>query len=210
MARVPVAQRRREFIEAAIDVIATRGIDGATTRRIAEQAQANVALLHYCYDSKEDLFSDVYDHVTREFREVVQASGPHMTVTDAALQILRAVMDGYLREPNFAAATMELISWARRQHGDRGIKVYEGAFGAVRDTISQAHCDRPLEPTDIDDITYVIASLADGFGMTWYTLGDRSAAERQIDVNCSVLRSWLADRFGLESSDPPHTQLANT
>ena len=31
---------------------------------------------------------------------------------DITVEILRGVMAGYMRAPNFAAATIELISWA--------------------------------------------------------------------------------------------------
>lgn len=206
MARIPVAQRRRDFIDAAVEVIATHGIDGATTRRIAEQAHANVAMLHYCYDSKEDLFSDVYEYIAGEFREVIQGSDPHSTVTDAAMQIMRGVMLGYLRSPSFTAATLELISWARRQHGDRGIRVYDQAFDAVRDVLRESGSQQPLDPAVIDEITYVIATLADGFAMNWYTYGDRAATEQQVEINCSVLRSWLAVRLAAEPAPAPRAR----
>src|SRR5262245_5461833 len=119
MARIPVAQRRQELIHAAVEVIASHGIDGATTRRIADQATANVARVHYGWDSKEELFSEVFDYVTGKYRDVIDGSGPHTTLPEAAEQVLRSVMQCYLDSPSFTAATFELVSWARRQHEDR-------------------------------------------------------------------------------------------
>src|SRR5688572_24651101 len=97
--RIPAAQRRQDFILAAVEVIADHGIDGATTRRIAEQAQANLAMLHYRYDSKESLFADVYEYVAGKYREVIQESDPHGSLPDTARQILRGVMECYLDSP---------------------------------------------------------------------------------------------------------------
>ncbi|MER7190641.1 TetR/AcrR family transcriptional regulator [Streptomyces flaveolus] len=194
--RISVAQRRSDFINAAVEVIATHGIDGATTRRIAEQAQANLAMLHYCYDSKEDLFADVYDFVAGRFREVLKDVDPHADLMDSARRLLRSAMECYLESASFTAATMELVSWARRQHGDRGIAVYDQALDAVRDVLRSAPSDHPVEPETIDQIAYVIATLADGFALNWHTYGDRSAATEQMDITTSVLDSWLAARLG--------------
>lgn len=196
MARISAAQRRSDFIVAAVDVIATHGIEGATTRRIADQAKANLAMLHYCYDSKEDLFADVYEFVAGKFRDVVATSGPYSSVTDAARRILRATMECYLESPDFAAATLELISWASRQHAVGGIAVYDQALEAVRTVLREASAEQPLEPQTIDQIAYVIASLADGFAVSWMTYQDRSAAAEQIEVATGVLESWLSTTLG--------------
>ncbi|MCZ0991077.1 TetR/AcrR family transcriptional regulator [Streptomyces diastatochromogenes] len=196
MARISVAQRRSDFINAAVEVIAVHGIDGATTRRIAEQAQANLAMLHYCYDSKEDLFADVYEFVAGRYRDLVKSSDPHSTLVDTARQLLRGVMEWYLESPSFTAAALELINWARRQHGERGIAVYDQALETVRAALRGAASEHPLEAETIDQIAYVIATLADGFALNWLTYGDRAAATEQMETAVSVLESWLAARLG--------------
>lgn len=195
MARIPVAQRRRDFIEAAVEVIAAHGIDGATTRRIAEQAKANVAMLHYCYDSKEDLFADVYTFVSGKYREVIEGSDPHTTLPDAARRILHGVMECYLESPSFTAATFELVNWARRQHGDRGIAIYDQAFDTMRKALQEAAAGTAVTTETIDEAAYVLATLADGFGVNWLTYGDASAARAQMELNCSVLDTWLTARL---------------
>lgn len=194
MARIPVAQRRRDFIDAAVEVIATHGIDGATTRRIAEQAKANVAMLHYCYDSKEDLFADVFAFVAGRYREVIEQSDPHTTVLDTARAVLRGVMENYVENPSFGITTLELVSWARRQHGDRGMAVYDQALDSLR-AVLRAASDDGLDPELIEEVPYVIATLADGFAVNFYTYGDHAAAVRQMEVTCSVLESWLSARL---------------
>jgi AcrR family transcriptional regulator len=193
MARIPVAQRRHELIQAALEVIADHGIDGATTRRIADQANANVAMVHYCWDSKEDLFGDVFDYVATRYREVIEGSDPHTTLPETAAQILRRVMQCYLDSPSFTAATFELVNWARRQHGDRGVAVYEQAFATVNKALLEAAGDTAGRQ-DINEITYVLATLADGFAVNWLTYGDPAAARQQMEINLGVLHSWLAAR----------------
>jgi AcrR family transcriptional regulator len=194
--RIPAAQRRSDFVQAAVEVIATHGIDGATTRRIAEAAQANLAMLHYCYDSKEDLFADVYEYVAGRYRDVIKDNDPHSTLTDTAREVLRGVMKFYLDSPSFTAATLELFGWTRRQHGDRGITVYDQALDAMRTALRDVNSDQPVDAEIIDEIAYVIATLADGFAMNWMTYDDRSVATAQMETAVSVLDSWLAVRLG--------------
>lgn len=208
MARIPVAQRRRDFIDAAVEVIASDGIDGATTRRIAEQAKANVAMLHYCYDSKEDLFADVYELVTSRYREIIESSDPHSTLPEAAGAILRGVMECYLESPSFTATTFELVNWARRQHGDRGIAVYDQAFDTLRKALQEAAANDPVAPELIDEIAYVIATLADGFGVNWLTYGDAEVARGQMEINCSVLDTWLTSRLAAAPAKPARRKRA--
>lgn len=202
MARIPVAQRRRDFIDAAVEVISAHGIDGATTRRIAEQAKANVAMLHYCYDSKEDLFADVYEFVTGRYREVIESSDPHTTLPAAAQAILRGVMECYLDSPSFTATTFELVNWARRQHGDRGIAVYDQALESLRKALQESAADEPVTPEVIEEIAYVLATLADGFAVNWMTYGDATIARAQMEITCSVLDAWLTSRLAAASDKP--------
>ena len=161
----------------------------------AEQAKANVAMLHYCYDSKEDLFADVYTFVAGKYREVIEGSDPHTTLPEAARQILRGVMECYLESPSFTAATFELVNWARRQHGDRGIAVFDQAMDTMRKALQEAGADDSVTPDLVDETAYVVASLADGFGVNWLTYGDPSVARGQMDLNCSVLDAWLTARL---------------
>lgn len=203
MARIPVAQRRRDFIDAAVEVIATHGIDGATTRRIAEQAQANVAMLHYCYDSKEDLFADVFEFVANRFGEVMEQNDPHTTVLETAQSIMRGLMEAYCDSPSFGATTIELISWARRQHGDRGIAVYDKALEAGLEIMRRVAAEEGVAAEVVEDIPYVIGALSDGFAINFLTYGDRAAADAQMDLTATVLESWLSARLAAGAAKPP-------
>ncbi|MDI2030594.1 TetR/AcrR family transcriptional regulator [Saccharopolyspora sp. TS4A08] len=195
MPRISAAERRSDFVRAAVDVIAARGVDGATTRRIAEQAQAPLATLHYCYDSKEDLLTDVFEFVAGRFRDVIVSSEPRADLVLTAQALLRDVMEFYLESPNLGSTALEVTNWARRQNRDHAITVYDKAMETLRDTLRSAAADRSIEPETIDHLAYVIASLADGFGLNWLTYGDRSTAAEQMEISASVLESWLATRL---------------
>lgn len=191
MARVSADERRADFVNAAVQVIATHGIDGATTRRIADAAGAPLATLHYCYRSKEELFADVYEFVGRRFEEVLTAPGPSADLRTTARQLVRNLMECYLESADFAATALELISWATRQHEDRGIGVYDKALQASRSSLEQAASGLTIDPDLIDHIAQVAGVLADGVALSWQTYGNRSHAAEQMDLAESVLDAWL-------------------
>lgn len=200
MPRVSAADRRTDFVKAAVEVIAEHGIDGATTRRIAEEAKAPLATLHYCYNSKEDLFGDVYSFVTDRFKQIGLDTVPHDDVAETARELLVGVMQCYVESISFAATTLELVSWARRQHGDKGIGIYDEALEVLRGLLRDADTSHSLTADDIDEIAYVIAALADGFALNWLTYGDSAAAQAQMPVVVSVLDAWILARLGSGAS----------
>src|SRR5690349_13291355 len=59
MARIGAEERRQDFIEATIKVIAEHGVANATTRRIAAAADSPLASLHYVFHTKDELFCAV-------------------------------------------------------------------------------------------------------------------------------------------------------
>jgi AcrR family transcriptional regulator len=192
VARISAAQRREDFVQAAIEVIASHGLDGATTRRIADQAEANVALLHYCYDSKEELLADVHEYVAGTFNNLALVVDPQDGLEDAAREVLRSAMKTYLDSLSFTAAALEISRWASRQPGARGAALYDQAtHSALRTAASK----RRITPTTIEEIAYVIAALADGFAINWMTHGNRAAARRHMATADSALQSWLTVRL---------------
>lgn len=195
MARVSAGERRADFVNAAVQVIATHGIDGATTRRIAEAAGAPLATLHYCYDSKEDLFADVYEFVGRRFQEVLTSPDPSADLRTTARHLLRGLMECYLESADFAAAALELVSWAARQHEDGGIAIYDTALQALRSSLEQAATGLAVEPELIEQISYIAGVLADGVALNWQSYGDRSRPAEQMALAESVLDTWLTERL---------------
>ncbi|MBW1595587.1 TetR/AcrR family transcriptional regulator [Streptomyces sp. JJ38] len=195
MARVPAAKRRDDLVNAAIQVIATHGVDGATTRRIAEQADAPLATLHYCFQTKELLFAAVFERLAERYREVLTANDVHGDVATTARAILRGLTDWYLESSDFASATIELISWAQRTKEHAAESVYNEAFKVMCSILERAASGQDVAPETIDQIGYVVGALSDGFVVNWLTYSDRAQAARQADVVIDVLDAWLAAKL---------------
>jgi len=62
-------ETRRRMIEAAIEMFALRGYEGASTRLLAESAGVNLPAIQYYFGSKEGLYRAVVDHVIERIAE---------------------------------------------------------------------------------------------------------------------------------------------
>jgi hypothetical protein len=52
--------------------------------------------------------------------------------------LLRGLLEWYVVNPEFGAATVELISWAQRQDFEHGGTVYHEAFATMRSILEAA------------------------------------------------------------------------
>jgi AcrR family transcriptional regulator len=110
VARVPTAERRLQFVRSAARVIARDGLAAATTRRIAAEAEAPLASLHYCFRSKDELLEEVYYYLSRDYAQAL----PPVAATDGGLQAVvlahaRRVWERMLAEPHEQVTTFELL-----------------------------------------------------------------------------------------------------
>jgi AcrR family transcriptional regulator len=192
VARVPAAERRQELIDAAVTVIAERGVDGATTRRIAEQAGAPLATLHYCFSSKELLFSAVFEHISGLYADVLNSYDVQGDIATDARGLLRAVLDWYVGDPDMTVAIFELISWAQRQDSAKAIMVFDSALATVRSILinAAASAGQAVDVTKLDELGYIVTVLSDGFAVQWATYG--VAGRREIDLTVGALDAWVA------------------
>jgi AcrR family transcriptional regulator len=87
---------RERILNAALAVFAEHGFDGARTRDIAERADANLGLIKYYFDGKEQLWKAA---VTRAFEELQAdfAAGLQGGATDDPLAWLQRAVRQFVR-----------------------------------------------------------------------------------------------------------------
>ncbi|MBB3037069.1 TetR/AcrR family transcriptional regulator [Hoyosella altamirensis] len=210
MPRIPAAERRAELVAAAVRVIAAHGVDGATTRRIAQEAKAPLATLHYCFATKEELFAEVFGYVAGQYREVLTRNAVHSEVETSARALLRGLLEWYLDNRDFGATIIELVSWAQRQEGEQAEMMYNEAFATMRPILETAEtaAGQSVDSDTVDALTYIVSALSDGFALNWLVFTDRTAAERQIELTIGVLDSWMAANLGDATEPAPRASKA--
>ncbi|PXX71676.1 TetR family transcriptional regulator [Nocardia tenerifensis] len=207
MGRIPSAERRADLVAAAVRMIAAHGVDGATTRRIAQEANAPLATLHYCFATKEVLFAAVFEYVAGLYRDVLTRNDVHGDLQTSARALLRGVLEWYLANPDLGAAIIELISWARRQEDKQAEMVYEEAFATVRTILETAStgAGQPIDSNTIEALTYIVTTLSDGFALNYLVFTDRTEAQRQIELSVSTLDAWMTLNLTPEAKAPAPT-----
>ena len=70
---VPASTKAR-ILDAAEEVFAVRGFEGASTREIASRAGVNISSLHYHWESKETLYYAVFQNIYNQLIEISRDS----------------------------------------------------------------------------------------------------------------------------------------
>lgn len=66
-------ERRKEIIQAAMDVFSRSGFSGATTRKIAKKAGISEAMIYSHFKDKEDLYSAIIDQKMQDLGDSIHA-----------------------------------------------------------------------------------------------------------------------------------------
>jgi TetR/AcrR family transcriptional regulator, regulator of biofilm formation and stress response len=185
MARIPAEQRRQLFVEAAVDVIGTHGVSGATTRRIAESAGAPLATLHYCFHTKEEIFIAVFQQQNEGMAErldVVKGEG----LEKAAVDILVSSADWCMENPRFARAQFDLFLWATRQESDNtqlATEILDLFVKRFVEALERA-ADDGDDPTLAVPLANFLISTLDGLVLEW--CGHRDLAQFKAQLGFAI------------------------
>lgn len=95
---------RRRILETALEIFATEGYEGASTRQLAEHADVNLPAIQYYFGSKEGLFravlEDIIEHTERHMAplapRVKAALADPMTSRDTLLDLLCEMLQSFV------------------------------------------------------------------------------------------------------------------
>ena len=196
MARVPADQRRQDFLEAAVRIIAVHGVSGATTRKIAEEANAPLATLHYCFHTKEQLFFAVFQYLSEQVVTGGDESGEPVGLAAASRNWIVSTADWTIAHDDFARAEYDLYFWAMRQEGDDAhlaAEVYGLFYGRLEKELRAA-----LRPEDdeslVDPLSRILIGIIDGMIMQWHGHHDRKRFDQDLGVAVQMVETLVASR----------------
>jgi AcrR family transcriptional regulator len=174
-----VEDRRAQLIEAALAVATQDGIAATTVRRVAEQADVALGVVHYAFADKDELVAALAARVVEELADASAAGLAFDSPPDlpAALgAAVAAVWDTIEATPAEQLLTYEITTFALR-HPDLG--------GVARSQyeVSQAAVER------------LLTLAADATGARWTRPVPELAAEVLAFLDGVTLR-WLVDRDG--------------
>jgi TetR/AcrR family transcriptional repressor of bet genes len=123
------AERRLQLIEATIDCIAKFGLSGTTMAKVTELAGVSLGLANFHFNSKDQLFEAVLQHLADKQRALWQSrrQGPDKTSGD----LLQAIVESRFHPAICARRTLAV--WFAF-YGDAGARdLYRRAVGDVDD-----------------------------------------------------------------------------
>ncbi|MFF8726651.1 TetR/AcrR family transcriptional regulator [Streptomyces sp. NPDC015171] len=193
MAYVSAEARRQQLIEAAVLVVAREGADGATTRKIADEAKAPLASLHYCFQNKENLLLAVFTQLSAEVPVgVVLPEDGSATLSDVIEQSLTNAMRWSADNPVRMRAMIEVTLWAERNDPELSVSFYDTFLRSAEAVLHQV--DVSLSDEELHSVVRVAMSLVDGLSLQMLTNGDKDRTLRDTATACAILKSYLSER----------------
>ncbi|MGR3621633.1 TetR/AcrR family transcriptional regulator [Pseudophaeobacter sp.] len=130
-------QRKLALIQATLELVAEKGVRGATVRGIAERADVTQGLIRHYFSSKEELISAAYDHHMTQMSDLTFA--PATMDPGSARDRLRVLVHSSLTPPVVDPRSIAL--WAgflnKVQH-DAGMKAtHEKTYLDFRDRLER-------------------------------------------------------------------------
>lgn len=98
--------RRQALIEATLTCLARDGVEGASVRRICDEAGVSAGLLRHYFGSKDRLIAESYRHVSRELLEPTEAFAAAAELTPHE-RLYRAI-DVSMRPPIASAERLQV------------------------------------------------------------------------------------------------------
>ncbi len=206
MARKPAqpgVDRRQQILDAALEVFAEQGFDGATSKDIAKRADVTHGLIYFYFDNKEELFLAAFEQEAKAIFTQLDFAGA--LESDAPPEIeLPAMLTRFLRALASAPAQSILrVMMHMAAHGERDkgpLRECKGFMeGQVRIVVAQMreYLDRQvangrLRPVDTGLMAKaLLGSAMVLFRSALYGLGQEQNCADSIDA----LAATLADTF---------------
>lgn len=188
-------QRRRELAEAAWNVIAESGIDGATTREIARKSGYSTGVLAHYFERKDDILLEAlrisHDAISRRLSDLLGAQ--------RGLEALRTFCyDTVPLGPQQARETMlEVSFWSRALVNDelREVQRAESAHwrAMLRKLIVAAQDEGDLAAGDPEVITELLGGLIDGLSVHALLYPTRFTQRRLTELIDAQLAFWAPE-----------------
>ncbi|WP_074933598.1 TetR/AcrR family transcriptional regulator [Rhodococcus koreensis] len=198
MPRLPADVRRGQLIDAAREITAQHGVAALTIRGVAEAAGVSLGVVHYHFEDKEELLTEMGKSLILEVSEAMRMAFSQLVgpLKKRGVPGLRELLCAGIRglwpiieaTPDQQLLTYEITAQSLRQRG------------AGNDSAG-ATAARQYRTMDTEAVAF-LNLCAHRAGVTWRTPVDQVARFALAVLDGAVLR-WLVDR----DSDAARTAL---
>jgi AcrR family transcriptional regulator len=169
--------RREQLIAAALVVMAESGLDGATSRRIAEAAGAPLASIHYTFGSLEALLAATYARALDRVLDRVSDAVPCDRGYAVAFERLADAVIDLLTDPAFGILFLALSPAQHDQLVGVGTRYYEFGEALVRKIASESGV---ALPDDVEQLGRLVLAAIDGVATRFAVFGEGATARADL------------------------------
>jgi AcrR family transcriptional regulator len=180
-----VEERRAHLIEAAIGLAEKKGVAGVTTRDVAQAAGVSLGVVHYCFENKDALMTELVKALSMELRDSVETNET----------VWQDVGSGKESLQNLVRASLELLWLNIEATPERQLLTYETTTYALRESeLTPAKLAIAREQYAFNDSTVadVLEHARDATGTRWTTPVPVLSRFTLAAIDGIVLR-WLVD-----------------
>ena len=187
LTRATRAETEDRFLDAAERLLAETGAAGITTRRLAEEAEANHGLVHYYFGSIENLLVRVLERFTERLierqRRMYASDVPFIEKWRTAMGYLEADRD-YQR----IWYELQALAWSRPELRERVAEVNAEWRAVLRDAFSEP-LDRYGLPIPLDALVALVVTFNEGMILERLSGIDSGHAELLEWID-----AWIAEK----------------
>ena len=169
--RESAQQRKRTLIEATLELVAEKGVQGATVRGIADRAQVTQGLIRHYFSSKEELITAAFEYHMTQMTDLTFA--PVADVKGSARDQLRVFVQSSLMPPVVDPRSIAL--WAgflnKVQHDAQMKETHAKTYVQFRDRLEKLirtaleEAGHETEPARLYQLATACNALIDGLWM---------------------------------------------
>jgi AcrR family transcriptional regulator len=189
MQRVALQDKRENLQQALLRVIARDGIEQATVRNIAAEANINPAAISYAFSGKDELMMSLHLALQADVHDVItQAVKACSTIEEAIAKMAKAYFEHTVRDPDRQRAHMELTlsALARVESREIAKMQYEGYIKQLVDAVSQLDggC---ISKANITSIARLGLAIMDGVIIQYLSTHNLSACKKTLNLGITLL-----------------------
>lgn len=189
MTRIPVEDRRKALIAAAMRVVASRGLHAASTRAIVAEAGMSLASFHYAFESRDELIDRlITETVANEEKAVVPAELDGKTLTELLTEGFMGYVAHLRADPSHEQAMLELTQHALRTRPELARAQYaEYARFALSVAALAAQKSGAEWIVPLPTVAHLVVALTDGLTLNWLVNRDDDAIVEAITAAASAI-----------------------
>ena len=194
--RLPVEDRRAQLVDAALAVARRDGVAATTVRRVAEEAEVALGVVHYAFTDKDELLAALASRIVQQLASASAAGvepGVHPDLPSAIEAAIGGVWASIEATPDVQLLTYEITTYALRAPGQR-------AVGQRQYAVSQAAAERLLEMAaaaggarwtrPVPELAGEVLAFLDGVTLRWLVDRDGAAARARLAAFAGYLATY--------------------